>query len=184
MKSCVESPQACFDVPFPSVQLQPGEIERFRETQRFYSNHLLRILVPIEFVVITTIMGAVSMTVPAADQVKFWLIWFGAAVVLPGVIACMGMTTVVTDRRLLIRWFPPFPGRSVPLENISSAESVKYQPFTDTNGWGWKLSAKYHRVMSVAGDRGVHVRYGEGKNEQILIGTNRPDQLAESLRGQ
>ncbi|MEM7623854.1 MAG: hypothetical protein AAF235_11710 [Planctomycetota bacterium] len=167
----------------PTVAIQPEEAELFRETQRFYRNELLRVLVPVECVTVTGLMGALSTQVPPDQQLPYWLTWFGCAVLLPGAVMLMGFTTVVTDRRIVLRWFPGvFPGRDIALGEVIAADAVKYSPMGDAGGWGWRSSKKFHRVMNVCGERGVHLKYGERRKDQILIGSLRADELNAAVR--
>lgn len=167
----------------PTVRLQPGETELFRETQRFWQNPMMAVLMPMEAVATTALLVLVGLKTPGMAWPGMVAVWAVVSVGVPGVLLWTGMTTVVTDRRLVVRWWPGLPGREIELGRIRSAEAVRYQPLGDAGGWGWRMGGRFHRVFNVSGDRGVHVRFGEGEGEQVLIGSGRAEALAGALAG-
>lgn len=162
------------------MQLQPGETVRFREVQRMWSNPLIKTLMPFEFVFVTVLMAALAASAPPSDRLELALVWFAVGVVVPLLVCFITLTTVVTDRRLIVRWWPRLPGRDIPLEDITSAEAVKYN-WMSAGGWGWRISPKYKRAFNVAGDKGVYVKFGTGK-DRFLLGSQRSDALALAIQ--
>ena len=164
------------------MQLQPGEVERFREVQPMHRNVLIRYLVPIEAVVVSAIILPLGLTRGGADQTTLLVIWFLCAIVLPlGIAFGFRLTTVVTDRRL-VATFRPFVSKKIDLDQIESAEAVKYSPLMDAGGWGVKHSRKFGSVLNVAGEHGVFVRYTKnGKPKKMLVGSEHPGEIADAV---
>ena len=147
-----------------------------------HRNVLIRYLLPIEAVVVTAIILPIALSGGGNDRVVLLAIWFLAAVALPvGVIYGLGLTTVVTDRRVIAR-FRPFVTRTIERDAIDSAEPVKYSPIGDCGGWGIKGSRKYGAVLNVAGEHGVFINYTKnGKPKKMLIGSEQPGTIAETI---
>lgn len=103
-----------------------------------------------------------------------------AGVALPLLVMSITLKTTVTDRRITIG-FRPFPGREIDPGDVVSVEAIRYDPLRDAGGWGWRTSGPFHRVFNVSGDRGVHVRLGEGHREQFVVGSRRAEVLAEAI---
>ena len=160
--------------------LQPGENELFRERQWMIQNTILKVLLPFEAVFTGALLFALVGATKPQDIWKVALVWFGAAIVLPGLIGAMNITTVVTDRRLLVRFFH-FPGRTVDLADIRSADPITYNALAE-GGWGWRISKSYHRLFNVTGHEGVHVVYGEEQRDQFLLGSMKHEQLAAAIQ--
>ncbi len=156
------------------------EQELFREVQPLHQNMIVRIFLPIEALITSGILIPL-MIGPARQQWQVLLVTLLlAGFAMPLWIANWRLVTIVTDRRLIVR-FRPLPGREVDIGRIIEAEAVRYNPIADAGGWGWKISRKYHRVFNVSGDRGVHVRFGGGRRDQFLVGSRRADELAEAI---
>ena len=156
------------------------EQELFREVQPLHQNMIIRVFLPAE-ALITTAVIVPLMLGPARQQWQILLVTLLlAGYALPMWIANWRLVTIVTDRRLIVR-FRPLPGRMIEVDRITRADAVRYNPIADAGGWGWKMSRKYHRVFNVSGDRGVHVRYGDGRRDQFLVGSRRADELAEAI---
>lgn len=156
------------------------ENELFREVQPMHQNMIIRIVMPIEMVVMAAVILPLALGPARHQWVELLLMYIAFGVVLPLMIMTIRLVTVVTDRRVLIR-YRPFPGREIDAASIRSAQALKYNPLLDAGGWGWRVSAKFHRVFNVSGDRGVHIRYGERKKDQFLVGSRRAEELAEAI---
>lgn len=157
-----------------------AEQELFREVQPLHQNMIVRIVLPVE-ALITAVVLVPLMLGPARQQWQSLLVTLLlAGVVLPLSIASWRLVTILTDRRLIVR-FRPLPGREIDLGRITEAEAVRYHPIADAGGWGWRMSRKYHRVFNVSGNRGVHVRYGDRPRDQFLVGSRRAEELTEAI---
>lgn len=89
--------------------------------------------------------------------------------------------------RLEVRVFPeearveffPFARRVIPRGEIRSARVRGYRPRRDYGGWGVRR-APGRCAFHVSGNRGVEIELRDGF--EILIGSERPEELVEALR--
>ncbi len=90
------------------------------------------------------------------------------------------MTTEVTatEVRVWFGWLPIYR-RAVSITNIRRYQVVQYRPILDYGGWGIRAGRDGERVLSARGNRGVRVELADGFN--LLIGSQRPEELAETL---
>lgn len=154
--------------------------ELFREVQPMHQNMLVRVLLPLESAVMAAILLPLALGPAKHQWVELLLAFIALGLVLPWMIMSLRLVTIVTEDRVTIR-FRPFPGREIGTASIRSAQAVKYSPLGDAGGWGWRASTKFHRVFNVSGDRGVHIRFGEGRKDQLLVGSRRAEELAEAI---
>lgn len=162
------------------AMLGPDETELFREVQLLHQNLIVRIVLPFSLLVMVLVVLPLAFRASGGPDAVKLIVFALFGVGLPVGLMMLRLVTVVTNRRLLIR-FVPFPGRSIDLDQITHAEAVRYNPIADCGGWGWRFSLKYHRVFNISGDRGVHVRYGERRPDQFLVGSRRAEELAEAI---
>lgn len=149
-----------------------------------HRNWLIRVLMPMEAIIVSGIMLALASTATGSDRTILIVVWLVAGLLLPAAIAFgMRLSVVATDRRLTARFIPFFfADKTIDLDQIESAEAVKYSPLTDAGGWGVKSSRKFGAVLSVTGEYGVHIRYRhKGEPRQMLIGSERPGDLASAI---
>jgi hypothetical protein len=102
--------------------------------------------------------------------------------VLPSVLilGVLHMTTVVTpvSCRVWFGWIPTYR-HHVALASIAAVEVVTYRPLADCGGWGIRRGRDGERVLNARGDRGVRLTFADGS--RLLIGSQRPDELARAL---
>lgn len=153
-----------------------GEI--FREHQPFHRNAIVRWLLPADLLFITVILAALAPRQSPADRVVMLAVWLGVVALNAAIAFAFALTTTVTPEHLVVR-FRPFRARRIPLAEVASAEPVRYDPILDAGGWGVRSSKKFGRVYNVSGERGVHVTLADGAS--LLIGSERPDDLAEAI---
>jgi hypothetical protein len=67
----------------------------------------------------------------------------------------------------------------IPLRNIVRAYARDYKPLAEFGGWGIRNGAG-GRAFNMRGERGVQLVLRSG--QRVLIGTERPDELAEAIR--
>ncbi|MBZ0170789.1 MAG: hypothetical protein K8E66_00265 [Phycisphaerales bacterium] len=156
------------------------EHELFREEQPMHQNMIVRVVMPFEMFITAAILLPLAFGPSRSQMIELLIVYLLSGVVLPWWVMTLRLVTIVSDRRLVIR-FRPMPGRDIPVTEITRAASVRYNPLGDGGGWGWRMSGTYHRIFNVSGDRGVHVRFGEGKRDQFRVGSRRPDELAEAI---
>jgi hypothetical protein len=88
------------------------------------------------------------------------------------------LRVTVTSTELVIRYFPL--RRRIPLHDIAAWEATEYKPIREFGGWGIKWS--HHdstTAYSMYGTGGVRVVTAKGK--KLLIGTQRPAELAAAI---
>lgn len=153
--------------------------EFYREVQPMHSNMLVRVGIFLEFPILLAILLPIVLTTNAPGR------WFPVLIVVPIVLGsaaflyALRLTAIVTPDELVVK-FPPFPGRRVPIAAIRSAESIRYNALA-SGGWGWRMSAKYHRIFNVTGDQGVLVVFGSEPKHKFLLGSRDADALAEAI---
>ena len=90
------------------------------------------------------------------------------------------LETVVIQNELYIRYWPMvYSYKLIPLEDITSIQSVTYSPLGDYGGWGIR-GTKKNRCYNAQGDQGVLINYTNGN--RLLIGSQKPDELESTLR--
>jgi hypothetical protein len=163
----------------PPAQPTASGGELFGEKQPLHQNMIVRVLVPLETVIAVAVVVPLLMVSPTRPD---WpvLVLIGLVMIgVPAGLLLIRMTTIVTTDELIVR-YRPFPGRRVPIGAIRSAEAIRYNPLA-SGGWGWRISGRYHRVMNVSGDRGVHVIWGDARADQALLGSRDAEGLAEAI---
>ena len=85
----------------------------------------------------------------------------------------------VEGTNLYVHFFP-FLRKRISLSDVVRHEVRAYQPLGEYGGWGirWSWSGKGW-AYNVSGDRGVQLELADGK--RLLIGSQRPEQLAEAI---
>lgn len=90
--------------------------------------------------------------------------------------------TRVTDQEVIVTFgiIIPFYRRRIALTEIVSTETVIYSPLTEYGGWGIRGWGK-NVGLNARGNRGVRLMLRDGR--RLLIGSQRPDELAAALKG-
>lgn len=90
------------------------------------------------------------------------------------------MTTEVsaTEVRVWFGWVPVYR-RAVSITNIQRYHVVQYRPILDYGGWGIRTGRDGERVLNARGNRGVRLELADGS--KLLIGSQRPEELAETI---
>ncbi len=115
---------------------------------------------------------------PAPDWAA-WLIWLLVGVGLPAFFGLVSMLVEVTADHVHIR-YRPFLRRTIPLSEISSAESRTYSPLKEYGGWGVRGWSKANMAYTVSGNRGVELTFTDGR--RLLLGSRRADELAAAIQ--
>ena len=107
----------------------------------------------------------------------------GAAIVFVLLIAALVCTsrlvTVVRGSGLFVRYVPfHFSPRRIALERVVGCQAVTYRPIRDYGGWGIRW-ASGGRAYNARGHRGVRLDFADGR--YLLLGSQRPDELAEAI---
>ena len=96
----------------------------------------------------------------------------------PLLLYVLRLATEVRAEGLYVRFFP-FRARVIRFTDIEHCEARTYRPIIEYGGWGirWGLRG---RAYNVSGNRGVQLVLAGGR--RLLIGSQRPDELAEVIR--
>lgn len=83
---------------------------------------------------------------------------------------------------IYVRFFPfLLTFRKYPWEDLEKATVRTYSPLAEYGGWGYRISfSGKGRAFNISGNKGLQLKFKNGK--KLLIGTNKPDELAEVLR--
>jgi hypothetical protein len=108
------------------------------------------------------------------------LLWpaFAVAVVVAVWIFRSKLVTETHDDGLFIDFVWLWPVRTIPWDQIRSVETRTYRPIKDFGGWGVRWAAR-GIVYHARGNRGVRLVLASG--ERVLIGSQRPDDLARAI---
>lgn len=153
--------------------------EVYVEVQRMQQNVLVLCCALFDAVVMHAVMLLLMWVSGGSDR---WVLGVLLAIfgyVAPVLLLRWKMTTAVTLEALIVRYWL-FPTKTIALAEITGVEAVTYNPWA-SGGWGYRHSRRYRRVLNVSGDRGVHVRWGGGAEEQCLVGSRDPEALVEAI---
>lgn len=120
-------------------------------------------------------LSAVAVALSGAATGLFWPVLLLG---LPCNLLCQ--KTTVTETNLIVTFgalLPLYRWR-IALQEIASAEAVTYSPLADYGGWGIRGWGK-NTALNARGNRGVQVALHDGR--RVLIGSQRPEELAEAL---
>jgi hypothetical protein len=89
-------------------------------------------------------------------------------------------TKIKTDG-IYVRFFPiQVTFKYYPWNEISKSYVRQYFPIREYGGWGLRLGIfGKGKAYNISGDKGLQVEFSD--NKKLLIGTNKPDELAETL---
>lgn len=104
-----------------------------------------------------------------AATVALFVVWFFK----------LELITEVRDDLLEVRFRGLFVRRVMPLAEIRHFEARTYRPIRDYGGWGVRWGAA-GMAYNVSGNRGVELRFSDGKS--LLIGSQRPEELVLAMQ--
>ena len=156
----------------------------FREIQHFRQIWLWALLTSISLLIIYAMVQQLLLGKPFGSNPAPDL-----ALVIIGIIFGLGfpiffyflnLTTEVRKDGLYYR-FSPFHRsfRRIALEDLTSYEARTYSPVKNYGGWGIRYG-QGGIAYNVSGNRGVQLELANDK--RILIGSQRPEELAEAIR--
>ncbi len=112
---------------------------------------------------------------PAGDAFLFGSLYL---VVLLAV--TVELTTEVSADGLRLRFFPfHLSFRRIDLARVTRCQAVTYRPILQYGGWGIRWTWK-GKAYNISRNRGVRIDYTNGRH--LLIGSQRPDELAHAIR--
>ena len=144
--------------------------ENFYETQQFRQLWVWTIILLVIFALITPIFFGVIGIILSIVLVSFsfgfiFLFWKMKLI-----------TTIKEDGINII--FVPFTNFIIPFSKIKYYKIREYKPIIEYGGWGIRFN-KSGKAYTVCGTTGLQISLLNGK--EILIGTQRPDPILESL---
>jgi hypothetical protein len=147
----------------------------FDETQRARQWWLWAIVIVVSIVPVILLLR----TATRQPQIRPYLpLLLLPTAVPPLLLVLIRLRVTVGSTELLIRFFPI--RRRIPIDEIATWEPVEYQPIREFGGWGIKWSMRDGTTAyTVHGTGGVRVTTTKGK--KLLIGTQRPADLAAAI---
>lgn len=110
------------------------------------------------------------------------MIALALTMIAPLLFVLMRLKVRVDGKGVHIRYVP-FLRRTIRFRDIKTIEARTYRPIVEYGGWGIRVSWRHwgDRAYNVSGNRGVQLTLKDGK--RILIGSQRPDELAQAIEG-
>ena len=116
---------------------------------------------------------------PAPDFVMI-LMWVLIGIGMPLFFWFLQLKTRVGPEGLTFQFFLlHFKAKRYRFDEIESCESVTFRPILEYGGWGIRYNGT-EWAYTVSGARGVRIKFKNGK--QILIGSQKPDDLARAIK--
>jgi hypothetical protein len=175
-----------------TLEDDPLQTVRFREEQRFRQMWIWLLILPLCLgglgffgwaMVEQLIRGRPVGSQPMSDLM---LMIMGPLFILllAGLLWMMWAARLVTEVRndgIHIRFFPFHRGfHGFLWEEIESFEARTYRPVLEYGGWGIRLGSN-GKAYNVSGNRGLQLALGGARSGRVLIGTQRPDELAMAV---
>ena len=154
----------------------------FREVQRFRQWFFWIPVLVVTGVIWWQFWEQIIRQHPQGQQpIPDWAAWvltivFGLG--FPAFAAIVRLVTTVTPDSLTVG-LAPFRPKLIPLSTIATAMEREYSPMREFGGWGIRTSRE-GRAYNAHGNMGVQLVLDDGS--RILIGTQRPQELASALR--
>jgi len=165
---------------------------RYREEQRFRQPWIWALILPLSVGTIGFFSWAMVEQLvrgrPVGDQPMpdLMLMILGPLFILlmAGLVWLMWAARLVTEVRddgVHIRFYPFHRGfHGFLWEEIESFEARTYRPIMEYGGWGIRWGAS-GRAYNVSGNRGLQLAVKGGRSRRVLVGTQRPEELATAV---
>ena len=91
------------------------------------------------------------------------------------------LDTIIKQDGIYVRFFPfHIKFKYFAWDSITKSYVRQYSPVTEYGGWGLRLGLfGKGKAFNVSGDKGLQLEFTD--NKKLLIGTNKPDELTETL---
>lgn len=124
---------------------------------------------------------AIALLVARSIQPTWVRRLLGTSGTLLGVLAAVApMRTMVTDDAVMVTFgLPSWIRFRIAIDGIQSVEPVTYRPLAEFGGWGIRFGRDGTNAYTARGNRGVRI---EKAHRRYLIGSQRPEELAEAIR--
>jgi hypothetical protein len=116
-------------------------------------------------------------THPASDP-TVWLLWLGFGIAFPLLFWSMRLSVEVTPEAVRIRYLP-LARRSIPLSEIKSVRSRRYNPLFEYGGWGIRGWWRGRIIYSVSGNQCVELELHNGRF--VAVGSRRAGEFAAAV---
>lgn len=113
------------------------------------------------------------------SQTQGLLVGAALVAVLWALMLAAKMTTQVDDDGITIRTLF-FINRRISYDEIVTAQSVVYKPLRDFGGWGYRIGPG-GKAYNMSGNLGVQLVLT--RERRVLIGSQKPDDLAAAING-
>jgi len=149
-----------------------SSVTTYREEQCFRQPWLMRLMAASILVAAwagqVTQAGAMAIMAAVALPAAIW-VW----------LLSMTLITEVRPEGLYVRFKMLWPERIIPYYQIVKVDAKRYRPIREYGGWGVRGIAPV-KAFNVSGNRGVLLSLTDG--QYLMIGSQRPDQLAAALQ--
>ena len=80
------------------------------------------------------------------------------------------MTLIIGREGILYNYYPAIRKfRKIKWADVQSVEIITYNPIRDFGGWGFKVSKKYGKGYTTRGNKGMWIRFVDGKTVFLTI---------------
>ncbi|MBS1585367.1 MAG: hypothetical protein JSS82_07440 [Bacteroidetes bacterium] len=149
----------------------------FEETQRFRQWWIWAILALAVGIEVYLFVSRVN-----TDHHGFWIVKLLILVLVIALMLFIRLETKVDATGVYYKFFPVHLGfKKIDWEEVAEAYVRQYSPIGEYGGWGIRLSFKRGKAYNIAGNKGLQLVFKNGK--QTLIGTQRPEELNNTLQG-
>jgi hypothetical protein len=153
----------------------------FEEEQSLKQNHiwLIILLVPLSSigVLIYQLCGGTFETNYPMSNTSLIILTIAYLLLALLALRYVKLTTIIDDTKIAYGWnIPTADLNSILINEIKSCSVIRYK-FV---GYGYRISFKYGTIYNVSGNKGLQII--THKNDKVLIGSNREDELAEIVK--
>ncbi len=152
----------------------------FTETQRFNQWWLWLILLSYNSMLLIVFI-VISRIKALSKLIRNLILAFTALlIIIPTIIfISFRLETRIKNDGVYVRFFPFHSSfKEYRWNNISKAYVRQYAPIEEYGGWGFR-DGHQGKAFNVSGDIGLQLEFYD--NEKLLIGTNKPSELTETL---
>lgn len=152
----------------------------FEEEQSFRQRWLWGLLIFAVLGLSACFAFVLVLALPNADRLILpGAIALGVEIAVAVFLAMLRLRVRVDAGHLHVR-FVPLVRKDIPLDEIATWEVRTYRPILEYGGWGVRYSLRKGTAYNVSGNRGVQLVLTNGK--RVLIGSQRPEELAAAIR--
>ena len=159
------------------------DITLFSETQRFKQIWIWIILISVNILVFTGVVQQVFLGQQFGDHpASNTTLLIGAAILvcITALFCFIHLDTIISTNGISVRFFPLQKRFSFySWDRISKIFIRSYNATGEYGGWGFR-GFGFNRALNISGNVGIQISLVNG--DQLLIGTNKPEQVNEVLK--